>query len=76
MARQLHLGSRAARSRAGRKMRARKAGLISAEEQRHLGWPNLAKAWEQRRRKRAQEAEERALEERQREVEIWSRATF
>jgi hypothetical protein len=54
-------------------MRARKAGLISADEQRHLGWPNLSKAWEKKRRRREQEAENRSQEERRREIKIWSR---
>lgn len=71
----IHAASPAARSYAGRALRARKAGLISAREQCALGYPNLQKAWESTRERwrryrlnKQREEEALALEKRRREV--------
>src|SRR5215472_8878383 len=69
----LHYGTPGSRRRAAYSMLARRGGLASAKRQRLLGWPNLTIAWEKRRRKREREEADRALEARQRIVEVWSR---
>jgi len=43
--RELALALREGYSRAGKIMLAKRAGKMSAERQRGLGWPNLQKAW-------------------------------
>jgi hypothetical protein len=71
----IRIGGPAARREAAISMRSRKAGLISAQRQRVLGYPNLEKAWiglrkYWRRWHLMREGEEagRALEQRRRDL--------
>ena len=78
-------GGTAARKHAGRRMLARRGGLASAAQQRELGFPNLQQAWEARdaywrrwHRERGLPVDqaEADLEQRRREVDIWSRSVI
>ena len=78
-------GGTAARKHAGRRMLARRGGLASAAQQRELGFPNLQQAWEaldaywrrwHRERGLPADQAEADLEQRRREVDIWSRSVI
>ncbi len=60
---------RAGNSWAGRSMKGRKAGQISAKMQRKLGWPNLERAWQARRESRPLARAEKQLEQNRAEQE-------
>jgi hypothetical protein len=70
-----HAAAPAARSYAGRALRARKAGLISAGQQAALGFPNLERGWKttrerwrQYRLNKQRQEEGRALKQRRHEL--------
>jgi hypothetical protein len=74
-------GGTAARKHAGRRMLARRGGLASAAQQRELGYPNLHQAWKglaaywrrwHHERGFPADQAEADLEQRRREVRIWS----